>query len=73
MSEAILGLVIVALLVERYLSSRAHAQETSRLITAAIAKTPGEFVMMTQAEEPRRLPTPSELPDGFVGQAGLGG
>ena len=71
MTEAILGLVIVALLVERYLSSRAHEAETGRLIAAALAKTPGEYSMMVQAEEPRRLPVPSELPEGFTGIAGL--
>ena len=73
MPEVILGLVIVALLTERYFTSRTHARELSRLTTAVLAKTPGEYVMMAQADEPtpHRDPEPSTIPDGFVGQAGL--
>lgn len=73
MTEAILAVVIVALLVERYLSNRAHATEIARLNNAIIAKTPAEKRMldeMVPGAPPRRQPEPSRI-DGFDGQVGL--
>lgn len=73
MPEAILGLVIVALLVERYFADRNHQRETQRLVNAVLAKTPGELALLNREMEsvpvsPR--PEPSSI-DGFEGQAGL--
>lgn len=73
MSEAILGFVILALLVERYFADRNHQRETQKLVNAVLAKTPGELALLNR--EPERAlvaarPEPSPL-DGFEGQAGL--
>lgn len=76
---AILGLVILALLVERFLSERAHAREIGTLTNAVIAKNAGEKRMLDEfwvdqgpKEAPYAPPQPV-IPDGFEGQAGLGG
>lgn len=74
MTEAILAVVIVALLVERFFSNRTHAVEIARLNNAIIARTPAEKRMLDDvlvASRPaKREPEPSKI-DGFVGQAGL--
>ena len=73
MSTAVLGVVIVALLVERFFSARTHAAELARLNNAVIAKTPAELRMLNEVapDAPaRKLPEPSKI-DGFVGQVGL--
>ncbi len=75
----ICGLVIVALLVERYFSNRAHTAETARLTNAVIAKTAGELHMLDEfwrtpaPPDPgaRQGPPASSVPDGFTGIAGL--
>lgn len=75
MTYAVLAVVIVALLVERYLSARAHATETARLTNAVIAKTAGELHLLdsTPLAPPATVHRgePSPLPDGFAGIAGL--
>lgn len=76
---AILGVVIVALLIERYLSNRAHAEEVVRLTSAVIAKNAGELRMMDEVWKPKDTfvpdgwtpPEPTGLPDGYEGQAGI--
>lgn len=76
MPEAILGLMILALLVERFLSAHAHDVETQRLVNAVLAKTPGELALMNRSIDPpvAYLPRPSDPElEGFEGQAGLGG
>ena len=73
MSTVVLGLVIVALLAERFLSNRTHAAEIARLNNAVIAKTPAELRMLNEVapDAPvRKMPEPSKI-DGFVGQVGL--
>lgn len=73
MTETILGLVIVALLVERFWSNRTHMIERARLTNAVIAKTPSEKRMLDEVAPfvpPRRQPEPSMI-DGFEGIAGL--
>ncbi len=70
MAEVILGLVIAALLVERYFSNRAQAAERVRLTNALVAKTPGELVALNR--DPVTVPRePRPMPDGFDGQIGL--
>lgn len=44
MTEILLGVVIVALLVERFMLARAHARERTRLTNAVIAKHGGELI-----------------------------
>lgn len=73
MTEAILGLVIVALLVERFWSARTHMVEVARLTNAVVAKTPAEKRMLDEVAPyvaPRKQPEPSKI-DGFEGIVGL--
>lgn len=73
---AILAVIVVALLVERYLSNRAHAEEVARLTSAVIVKNAGELRMVDEVwgpapPEPRvTVPLPEPL-DGYEGQAGI--
>lgn len=73
----ILGLVIGALLLERFFSNRSHSAETARLTNAVIAKTAGELHMLDEfwrapaSDSVDRQGSPSVLPDGYTGQAGL--
>lgn len=73
MLEVVLGLVVIALLVERFLSNRSHDAEIARLTNAVVAKTAGELHMLDEmwTPEPPAKRDPKPLPDGFVGQAGL--
>lgn len=78
MAEVIvLGLVIGALLIERFLSERAHAHEVSTLTNAVIAKNAGEKRMLDEfwaADGPKEAPySPPQpiTPEGYEGQAGL--
>lgn len=73
MLEAILGVVVVALLVERFFSNRAHDVEVARLTNAVVAKSAGELHMLDEnwTPEPTPVREPKSLPDGFVGQAGM--
>ncbi len=74
MPEVILGLVIVALLVERYFSNRAQAAERIRLTNALVARTPGDLVALNRDVPRGTVPRePRPTLDGFEGQAGLGG
>lgn len=73
MTEAILAVVIVALLVERFFSNRTHALEIARLNNAVVARTPAEKRMLDEvlvAPRAPKMPEPSRI-DGFEGIAGL--
>ena len=78
MAETIvLGLVIAALLVERYLSNRSHAEEVARLTSAVIVKNAGELRMVDEVWSDRPIVAPDWVPpepvtiDGYEGQAGI--
>lgn len=63
MTEIALVLVVIALLVERFFSQKAHYSQLRRLLNLVESRTPQEFAMLNRVDDlPQREPKPEREP-----------
>lgn len=65
-SELVLSGIIVALLVERYMTQKQHTQEIKRLIKAVLSKNVDEFTQSEVIEHINEREPDPILPEDFV-------
>lgn len=56
MTEIILGVIIVALIVERYLFAKQSHKQQDHYMNALIAKNTNEYLAMREVEEKKEVP-----------------
>lgn len=56
--EILLGVLVVALLIERFLSERTHAAMTKRLLNMVAASNTAELTALNRVDDPPEVKTP---------------